>query len=95
MGGKELGFREYEQTTTKKRTKRENFSAEMNAVVQYQALVAGPGSAECSTVLMIHPAGCRRTLRAVAVRSAHWCSHPRRAIELVEVQRLAPAGFRA
>jgi IS5 family transposase len=33
MGGKHLGFGDYEQTTAKKRTKREKFLAEMEKVV--------------------------------------------------------------
>jgi IS5 family transposase len=40
MGGKQLGFGDYEQTTAKKRTKREKFLAEMDAVVPWQALTA-------------------------------------------------------
>jgi IS5 family transposase len=39
MGGKQLGFGDYEQTTAKKRTRREKFLAEMEAVVPWQALV--------------------------------------------------------
>lgn len=33
MGAKQLGFGDYEQTTTQKRTKRENFLAKMDTVV--------------------------------------------------------------
>ncbi|WP_370566588.1 hypothetical protein [Cyanobium sp. LEGE 06143] len=40
MGGKQLGFSDYEQTTAKKLTKREKFLAEMDAVLPWQALVA-------------------------------------------------------
>ena len=40
MGGKQLGFGDYELTTVKKRTKREKFLAEMDAVVPWQALIA-------------------------------------------------------
>jgi IS5 family transposase len=39
MGGKQLGFGDYDQTTAKKRTRREKFLAEMEAVVPWQALV--------------------------------------------------------
>ena len=39
MGGKQLGFTDYEQSTAKKRTKREKFLAEMEIVVPWQALV--------------------------------------------------------
>jgi IS5 family transposase len=39
MGGKQLGFSDYEQTTAKKRTKREKFLAEMEAVVPWKALI--------------------------------------------------------
>ena len=39
MGGKQLGFTDYELTTAKKRTKREKFLAEMDAVVPWQALI--------------------------------------------------------
>ena len=38
MGGKQLGFSDYEQSTAKKRTKREKFLAEMGKVVPWQAL---------------------------------------------------------
>ncbi len=33
MGGKQLGFGDYEQSTAKKHTKREKFLAEMDKVV--------------------------------------------------------------
>ena len=39
MGRKQLGFADYEQSTAKKRTKREKFLAEMEKVVPWQALV--------------------------------------------------------
>jgi IS5 family transposase len=39
MGGKQLGFSDYELTTAKKQTKREKFLAEMEAVVPCQALI--------------------------------------------------------
>jgi IS5 family transposase len=38
MGGKQLGFGDYEQTTARKRTKRERFLAQMEAVVPWKAL---------------------------------------------------------
>jgi hypothetical protein len=37
MGGKQLGFSDYELTTAKKQTKREKFLSEMEAVVPWQA----------------------------------------------------------
>ena len=40
MGGKQLGFSDYELTTTKKQTKREKFFAEIEAVVPWLALIA-------------------------------------------------------
>jgi IS5 family transposase len=40
MGGKQLGFGDYEQTTANKRTKRERFLAQMEAVVPWKALIA-------------------------------------------------------
>ena len=40
MGGKQLGFTDYELTTAKKRTKREKFLAEMESVVPWAALLA-------------------------------------------------------
>jgi IS5 family transposase len=40
MDGKQLGFVDYEQTTAKKRTKREKFLAEMDGVVPWHALIA-------------------------------------------------------
>ena len=39
MGGRQLGFADYELSTAKKRTKREKFLAEMEAVVPWQALI--------------------------------------------------------
>ena len=39
MGGKQLGFTDYELTTAKKQTKRERFLSEMEAVVPWQALI--------------------------------------------------------
>jgi hypothetical protein len=36
MGGKQLGFGDYEQTTAKKRTRRERFLAEMEVVVPWK-----------------------------------------------------------
>ena len=39
MGGKQLGFGDYEQSTARKRTKRERFLAEMEAVVPWKALI--------------------------------------------------------
>jgi transposase, IS5 family len=40
MGGKQLGFSDYEITTAKKQTKREKFLSETEAVVPWQALIA-------------------------------------------------------
>ena len=39
MGGKQLGFFVYEQSTAKKRTKKEKFLAEMDQVVPRQILL--------------------------------------------------------
>ena len=39
MGGKQLGFRDKEQSTAKKRTRRERFLSEMEAVVPGQGLI--------------------------------------------------------
>ncbi len=39
MGTKQFGFGDYEQSTAKKRTRREHFLAEMQAVVPWNALV--------------------------------------------------------
>jgi IS5 family transposase len=39
MGGKQPGFSEYEQTTAKKRAKKEKFLAEMDQVVPWQTLL--------------------------------------------------------
>ena len=39
MGGKQLVFADYEQTTAKKRTKKEKFLADMDQVVPWQALI--------------------------------------------------------
>jgi IS5 family transposase len=39
MGGKQLGFGDYEQTTARKRTKRELFLGQMQAVVLWKALI--------------------------------------------------------
>lgn len=40
MGGKQLGFSDYELTTARKQTKREKFLSEMKVVVPWQALIA-------------------------------------------------------
>lgn len=40
MGGKQLGFSDYELTTSKKQTKREKFLSEMEVVVHWQPLIA-------------------------------------------------------
>ena len=40
IGGKQLGFSDYELTTAKKQTKREKFLAEMEVVVPWAALIA-------------------------------------------------------
>jgi transposase, IS5 family len=39
MGGKQLGFADYEQSTAKKRTKKEKFLAVMDQVVPWQPLL--------------------------------------------------------
>jgi IS5 family transposase len=39
MGGKQLGFGDYEQSTAKKQTKREKFLAEMDKVVPWRPLI--------------------------------------------------------
>ena len=39
MGGKQLGFSDYEQRTAKKRTKKEKFQSEMDQVVPWQPLL--------------------------------------------------------
>ena len=39
MGGKQLGFGDYEQTTARRRTKRERFLGQMQAVVPWKALI--------------------------------------------------------
>ena len=39
MGGKQLGFSDYELTRAKKQTKREKFLSEMEVVVPWQALI--------------------------------------------------------
>jgi IS5 family transposase len=38
MGGKQLGFGDYEQSTANKHTKREKFLSEMDQVVPWQVL---------------------------------------------------------
>jgi IS5 family transposase len=40
MGGNQLGFSDYEQTTAKKQTRREKFFSEMEAVVPWHELIA-------------------------------------------------------
>jgi len=39
MGGKQLGFSDYELTTPKKQTKRQKFLSEMEVGVPWQALI--------------------------------------------------------
>ncbi len=41
MGSKQFGFGDYEQSTAKKRTRRERFLAEMEAAVTFRKDVAG------------------------------------------------------
>ena len=60
MGGKQLGFTGYELTTAKKRTKREKFLSEMDAVVPWAALIA-----------LIEPHSPRRARRVAGLRT-HW-----------------------
>ena len=52
MGGRQLGFSDYEQTTAKKQTKREKFLAEMEVVVPWELLI-GQGLLE--VILMASP----------------------------------------
>ena len=40
MGGKQLGFSDYELTTAKRQARREKFLSEMEVVVPWQALIA-------------------------------------------------------
>jgi IS5 family transposase len=67
MGGKQLGFSDYEITTAKKQTKREKFLSKMELVVPWQALIdliephypKAAGKAACrpillATMLLIH-----------------------------------------
>jgi hypothetical protein len=42
MASKQLGFGDFEQTTAKKRTKRERFLSEMEKVVPWKALIEVP-----------------------------------------------------
>ena len=42
MGGKQLGFSDYELTTAKTQTKRGKFLSEMEVVVPWQALIEVP-----------------------------------------------------
>ena len=60
MGGKQLGFSDYEQTTAKKRTKKVNFLAEMDQVVPWQPLLD-----------LIEPT-TQRPAAKVAVRRIPW-----------------------
>jgi IS5 family transposase len=39
MGGRQLSFGDYEQSTAKKRTRRERFLAEMDAVVSWDPFI--------------------------------------------------------
>jgi hypothetical protein len=63
MGGKQLGFSVYEQSTTKKRTKREKFLAEMEQVLR----AAPPGS--------LTPALISAT-STFGLGARRWCSGP-------------------
>jgi IS5 family transposase len=67
MASKQLGFGDYEQATTKKRTRRERFLAEMEKVVPWNALMdlidphylkisskGGPPPYPLTTMLRIH-----------------------------------------
>ena len=57
MGGKQLGFLDYELTAAKKQTNREKFLSEMEAVVPWQALID-------LNEPHVQPAGPSPTLRA-------------------------------
>jgi len=55
MGGKQLGYWDYEHTTAKKQTKREKFLSEMEVVVPWQARHQGLQHPEASPVAQHHP----------------------------------------
>ena len=57
MGGKQLGFSDYELTTAKKQTKREKFLSEMEVVVPWLSLIA-----------LIEPPTPKRARKAAALR---------------------------
>ncbi len=61
MGGKQFGFGDYEQTTAKKRTKRERFLAEMEAVVPWSALID-----------LIEPTYPKTSSKGGGARPIHW-----------------------
>ena len=58
MGGKQLGFSDYELTTAKKQTKREKFLAEMEAVVPQ-------GQGRLKVCPPSRPGACQHRFRSV------------------------------
>jgi hypothetical protein len=72
--GKQLGFSDYEQSTSIQRNKRENFLAEIEQVVPSQALLAliepwYPKSSKKGAVLPIHFFRCCGSPYAAVVQS--------------------------
>ena len=64
MVSKQLGFGDYEQTTAKKRTRRERFLAEMEAVVTWKVLIDLVEPHYSKTSSKQRPAGSAATITA-------------------------------
>jgi len=84
MNGKQLGFADHEQSMAKKRTKRERFLSEMEAVVPWKALIdliephypktsskGGLPPYPLGTMLRIHPG----RLKLCPMRPLRICQH--------------------
>jgi len=99
MGGKQLGFGDYEQSTTKKRTKRERFLGDMEKVVPWKALLEliEPHYPKTSSKGGRPPYPLATMLRIHLLQQWYDLSDPAREDALIEVptmRRFAGIGFR-
>ena len=91
MGGKQLGFSDYELTTAKKQTKPEKFLADMDAVVLWAALIPliEPYYPKASKKIgrPLYPLATMQRIHLLL----HWCSLSDPAMEeaLIEVPTMA------
>jgi IS5 family transposase len=90
MGSKQLGFGDYEQSTAKKRTRRERFLAEMESVVPWRALteLIEPHYPKTSSKVGRPPYPLETILRIHLLHQ--WCdlSYPAMEDALIEVAKM-------